>query len=64
MLDLSYRLFYINNDLGNAYGLTPASAIVPIGLIGSYFDCRNKLGSFCCMVESFNNRGSSALSEL
>ena len=34
VLDLSYRLFYINNDPGNAYGLTPGTpAIVPIGLI-------------------------------
>ena len=34
VLDLSYRLFYINNDPGNLYGLTPGTpAVVPIGLI-------------------------------
>jgi iron complex outermembrane receptor protein len=34
VLDLTYRLFYINNDPGNGYGLTPGTPpFVPIGLI-------------------------------
>jgi outer membrane receptor protein involved in Fe transport len=34
VLDLSYRLFYINNDIANPYGLTPGTpAIIPIGLL-------------------------------
>lgn len=34
ILDLSYRLFYINNDTANPYGLSPgAPPFIPIGLL-------------------------------